>query len=267
MTVKETKDYLWLNIRELPYFRGLLRAIEGRFYEDIELVEPVLDLGCGDGQFAAVTFNKKINFGIDPWTGPIKQAIKQKSYQLVVQGSGARLPVPAKSYATVISNSVLEHIEDLDPVLAEVSRVIKPGGKFVFCVPNQYFLENLSVSNFFDSIGLRFLGNAYRKFFNKISRHYHCDDPQTWQKRLEDNGFELVRWWHYFSPAAFHVLEWGHYFGLPTVISKFLTGKWIMAPYRWNFILTNKFLQKYYQEDPEHEKGSYTFYVARKKQD
>ena len=59
MTVTQQKDYLWLNLRELPYFRGLLRAIEGRFYEEIELAEPVLDLGCGDGQFAAVTFREK----------------------------------------------------------------------------------------------------------------------------------------------------------------------------------------------------------------
>ena len=39
------KDYLWLNIRELPYFRGILRAVEARFYQEFNLAGPVLDMG------------------------------------------------------------------------------------------------------------------------------------------------------------------------------------------------------------------------------
>ena len=44
----DPETLLWKNISELPYFRGLLRAVEGCFYQDIHLEEPILDLGCGD---------------------------------------------------------------------------------------------------------------------------------------------------------------------------------------------------------------------------
>ena len=50
------KDYLTLHLQDLPYFRALLRAVEARFYKDITLPPPVLDLGCGDGHFASLAW-------------------------------------------------------------------------------------------------------------------------------------------------------------------------------------------------------------------
>ena len=57
-TIKDS-DFLWTQISELPYFRGLLRAVEAKFYQDLTLKRPVLDVGCGDGHFAARTFAQK----------------------------------------------------------------------------------------------------------------------------------------------------------------------------------------------------------------
>ena len=41
------KDYLWLHLRELPYFRSLMRAVEASFYAGLDLPSPLLDVGCG----------------------------------------------------------------------------------------------------------------------------------------------------------------------------------------------------------------------------
>lgn len=265
MTNKTNKDFLWVNISELPYFRGLLRAVEARFYQDIELQHPIFDLGCGDGQFAQTTFDHTIDVGLDPWTGPIKKAIKTGAYQMVLQGSGADIPFPDQSFNSAISNSVLEHIPELDPVLKEVHRILKPGSLFVFCVPNHQFLGTLSISNFCDRVGLKGLGNAYRSFFNRISRHYHCDSPEEWKDRLDRAGFDVVEWWHYFSPGAFHVLEWGHYFGLPSAVAHILFRKWILSPTAWNLAVTRAVVQKFYDEPAKNPQGAYTFYIARRR--
>jgi len=187
------KDYLWLNLSTLPYFRGLLRAVEARHYPEFDLPSPILDLGCGDGNFVTIAFDKKVDVGIDPWTGPVHQAVREGGYHLVVQGAGARMPFPDAHFASGFSNSVLEHIPDLESVLVEMARVLKPDAPFVFCVPNHNFLANLSVSNFFDRIGLRKLGDAYRAFFNRISRHEHCDPPEVWKERLERAGFRIAQ--------------------------------------------------------------------------
>lgn len=258
-------DYLQRNINSLPYFRGFLRAIEARFYQKFQLDEPVLDLGCGDGQFVEVTFKTKLSVGIDPWTAPVQEAAGRDVYDCVLQTTGDSIPFEDGHFATIISNSVLEHIPDLDPVIQEAARVLKSNGLFLFCVPNHQFLSNLSISSFFDRCHLRFLGNAYRRFFNRISRHHHCDSPEVWSERLLAAGFVIEEYWHYFSPKALHTLEWGHYFGLPSWILHAITGKWILAPQPWNLWITRKIVQRFYDEDAYHQpQGSYTFYVARK---
>lgn len=259
------KDHLRLQISSLPYFRGLLRAVEGRFYENIDLPSPTLDLGCGDGHFASLVFDRPLEVGLDPWSEPLREAEKRNSYLKLVNAPGDQIPYGDGYFASAVSNSVLEHIPDLDPVLKDLARVMKPGAPFIFCVPNHNFLGSLSVSNFFDRIGLRSIGNCYRNFFNRIARHQHCDNPETWQKRLENAGFELVDWWHYFSPTALHVLEWGHYFGLPSLISRRLFGRWILAPYRWNLFITNWITKSAYLEPSIQPQGTCTFYIARRK--
>lgn len=259
------KDYLWLNLRELPYFRAFLRAIEGKFYENLEMPDPILDLGCGDGSFTRITFDMPLDAGIDPWTGPVHKAGKSGSYRHVIQGDGHQMPFENHQFQTVISNSVLEHIPDLQPVLEDVGRVLVPGGLFYFCVPNHQFLPNLSVAKFLDRIHLKSLASLYRKFFNWIARHYHCHNPETWNEMLDKAGFEIVDWWHYFSPEALAVLEWGHYFGLPSAISHILFKKWILVPQPWNLLFTRKIVERFTQEDPRTPEGTCTFYIAKKK--
>lgn len=260
------RDFLGMQLREMPYFRGLLRAVEAREYPGFDLPHPILDVGCGDGHFVTIAFDRAVDVGIDPWGGPVKEAARRGGYRMVLQGSGDRLPFEDGYFASAMSNSVLEHIPDVDAVLAEVARVLKPGAPFVFCVPNHNFLPNLSVARFFDRIGLRGLAAVYRRFFNRISRHYHCDPPDVWCARLERSGFEVERWWHYFSPDALRVLEWGHYFGLPALVSKVLFGRWILAPAEWNLALTRAITQRSYDEERNQPLGSYSFYVARRKE-
>ncbi|MBE2223361.1 MAG: hypothetical protein IAF02_17610, partial [Anaerolineae bacterium] len=54
-------DLLWRQLKTIPAFRAVLRAIESRFYFAVDLPGPVLDLGCGDGHFAQMTFDHKLD--------------------------------------------------------------------------------------------------------------------------------------------------------------------------------------------------------------
>lgn len=264
MENQQTKDFLFLHTRDLPYFRGLLRAVESRFYQGLEIPAPTLDVGCGDGDFAQLTFDRKMEVGLDPWWPPIHEAVTRDVYHVLTQADGAFMPYPTAYFASAISNSVLEHIPHLDSVLAETARVLKPGAPFIFCVPNHNFLPTLSIARFLDGVGLKGLARSYRAFFNKISRHHHCDDPETWEKRLAVAGFKIEKYWHYFSPSALATLEWGHYLGLPALICKKFFGRWILIPSRWNMSVTMGLIRKYYEETVPQEKGAYTFYITRR---
>ncbi len=257
-------DYLTPHLRDLPYFRALLRAVEARFYEDISLPGPVLDLGCGDGHFASLAFQEPLEMGLDPWWGPIQEAGTRSSYQDLVCAEGDHMPYPSDYFSSAVSNSVLEHIPDLDPVIKETARVLKPGAPFIFCVPNHRFLSTLSISNGLDKIKLRGLADLYRGFFNRISRHYNCDSYKTWKERLEKFGFMIEDSWDYFPPDALHVLEWGHYFGVPSWVAKLIFGRWILAPTRWNLFLADRLVRPHYESDPRSQDGVYSFYIARR---
>ena len=258
------KDYLWLHLRALPYFRGLMRSVEARFYRDISLPSPTLDVGCGDGHFATIAFDRKIETGIDPWGGPIHEAKHWNAYATLIQGDAGQMPFPDGSFASAFSNSVLEHIPHVDLVLQETSRVLHPGAPFVFCVPNHNFLPSLSIGRSLDRLGLHKLADQYRAFFNRISRHYHSDPPEVWIPRLEQAGFQVEKWWHYYPPEALRVSEWGHYLGLPSLLARKLTGRWILAPAHWNLALTDYLVRPYYEMNPIADNGVCTFYIARK---
>jgi SAM-dependent methyltransferase len=157
----------------------------------------------------------------------------------------------------------LEHIQDIDPVLAEVQRILKPGGRFIFCGPNQRFPEKLWGRAFLDGFGLKQLGQAYSRFFNRISRHYHTDAPEVWRARLEETGFNLLTTWNYFPPKALHILEFGHPLGLPALFFKKTVGRWILVPKRWNLIIPWKMTRKYLKQLKCAE-GVCSFYIAQK---
>lgn len=257
------KDYLRLHLRDLPYFRSLLRAVEARFYRDFDLPRPILDIGCGDGHFATIAFDQPLDVGLDPWGGPIREAAQRGAYRYLAQAEGACMPFPDGFFGSALSNSVLEHIPDVEAVLREARRVLKPGAPFVFCVPNHHFLDSLSIGRILDRAYLRSLGDSYRAFFNRIARHEHCDPPEVWEARLNAAGFRLERWWHYYPPAAMQVSEWGHYFGLPALVTYKLARRWTVAPRLWNQGVVYRLIKHHYEGPSQSNDGVCTFYVVR----
>jgi len=249
------KDFLFLHLRDLPYFRAFLRAVESSYYQDLPLPAPVYDVGCGDGHFASLTFDQKLDVGLDPWRFSMKEATRYGAYKSLVQADGALTPFPSNHFSSGLSNSVLEHIPHIDDVLKETARVLKPNAPFYFCVPNPRYFTSLSLTKVF--------GKPYENWFRKISRVHHADEPEVWEARLNRAGLKLEKWWHYFSPASMRVLEWGHYFGLPSVVAKALTGNWILSRTKWNLAPTESYVKKYASPQPV-ENGAFTFFIARK---
>ena len=251
------------HLNALPYFRALVRAVEDRFYQELPLPRPVLDIGCGDGHFASVAFDRPLDCGLDP-SPIVREAAARGGYRLVLQGDGGRLPLPSRFFASAMSNSVLEHIPQLDAVLREVARVLRPGAPFIFCVPNPNYLGFLSIGGWLDALGLRSLAGAYRRWFRRMTRVEHLEPVQAWRARLEAAGFGLERSWEYFSKGAMQTLEWGHLGGVPSLVAHKFTGRWIVAPGRANLALTERLVARYFDEGLP-KAGAFSFYVARRR--
>ena len=94
----------------------------------------VLDVGTGDGQVArlAVQGGATRVVGVDPTWAQISVAAARAGGPGFARAGAARLPFPDGSFDAVVACLVFEHIDDVDDAIAEVGRVLRPGGRFLF---------------------------------------------------------------------------------------------------------------------------------------
>ncbi len=94
----------------------------------------VLDVGCGEGQvsrLAARLDGVQLVAGIDPTWNQISAA-RERGGALYSRAAAHQLPFPDRSFDTVVACLVFEHIDEVDTAIAEVARVLTPGGRFCF---------------------------------------------------------------------------------------------------------------------------------------
>ena len=108
----------------------------------------LLDLGCGGGFMAEELARRGASVtGIDP-SSPALAAARRHAVEMGLaidyrQGWGEQVPVAADTIDAVVCVDVLEHVDDLDRVLDEVRRVLKPGGLFLFDTVNRTRIASL----------------------------------------------------------------------------------------------------------------------------
>ncbi|CAN5485254.1 hypothetical protein BH10PSE7_BH10PSE7_15870 [soil metagenome] len=108
----------------------------------------VLDLGCGGGFMAEAlaAMGAKVT-GIDPAEKALAIARRHAASRALsikyIWGSGEALPVADQSMDYVVCVDVLEHVADLDAVICEIGRVLRPGGLFLFDTINRTWLATL----------------------------------------------------------------------------------------------------------------------------
>ncbi|MBC7737150.1 MAG: 3-demethylubiquinone-9 3-O-methyltransferase [Candidatus Saccharibacteria bacterium] len=109
----------------------------------------VLDLGCAGGFMAeALALRGARVTGIDPAADAIAAArahAREGHLRIGYDvGVGEALPYDDASFDAVVCVDVLEHVADLSKVLAEVARVLRPGGLFLFDTINRNPLARLA---------------------------------------------------------------------------------------------------------------------------
>jgi SAM-dependent methyltransferase len=100
-----------------------------------------LDVGCADGGYTQALLSAGAHevLGIDPDAERIelaKERLPLVSFQVAVT---EELPFPDDYFDGVWMNEVFEHVADEERSLAELRRVIRPGGILVILTPNRWF--------------------------------------------------------------------------------------------------------------------------------
>lgn len=215
---------------EAPIPLALERSLEGEIYKTLPFVRPILDLGCGEGLFAKIVFVEKIDTGIDPNPEELKRAAILGAYKELICCWGHSIPRPDQSYATIYSNSVLEHIPDIQPVLKEVYRLLKSGGSFYITVPSDRFDEYTVGYQLLSIVGLRRLAQKYKTFFNRFWRHYHAYSLRKWAALAKKNGFFVEETFLYDGKALCLMNDFLAPFSVASFLLKKTINRWSLFP-------------------------------------
>lgn len=108
-----------------------------------------LEVGCGGGilceEIAKMGF---LTTGIDPSNASLSAATKHSRENNLeikyLNGTGENLPFQSNSFEIVFCCDVLEHVHDLPKVIFEISRVLKPGGVFIYDTFNRTNFSKIS---------------------------------------------------------------------------------------------------------------------------
>lgn len=194
----------------------------------------VLELGGNNGLQASLI--KK--FGCEVSSIDIAERPRPRTFHHpVIDYDGRNIPFPDASFDIVFSSNVLEHVVDLDQVLSETARVLKPGGVSIHVLPSStwrwwttstyylYYSEKLLKriatkfgSSNVENMGLREIGRTllfpqpHGEYSNAIAELYYFS-THRWRKVFERAGFQVD------SLQTNHLFYTG-YSALPTLSMK-----------------------------------------------
>jgi ubiquinone/menaquinone biosynthesis C-methylase UbiE len=169
--------------RDLDH-QATLHALTGLRYQNI------MELGCGTGKNTAfLTQIASHIFAVDFSSGMLRQAkakIRSDRVFFVVADVTKQWPCKDETFELIVCNLVLEHIEDLSAVFAQVSRALKTGG--------QFFLSELHPFRQYKGTKANFQSDN-----EAIEIHAFVHHLSDFTESARANGLSLQmmkEWWH-----------------------------------------------------------------------
>jgi SAM-dependent methyltransferase len=180
-----------LNIYKWPS-QAFWRYFELQVLKQIEYERPVLEIGCGDGQFSSLVF-REIDEGVDVNPRSVEKCrrLANHLYRRVQCLDARELEFSEGGYRTIYANCVMEHILDVKGVLAGCYRGLRPGGKLVMTVPLTQMNEHLL-----------FPWSWYVSVRQRQLVHVNLFTEEEWKDSLLGVGFSDIEFRPYLSGNA-----------------------------------------------------------------
>ncbi len=151
----------------------------------------ILDAGCGSGPLlAALRDRGAIVTGFDSSTGMLELARRRlgDGADLQVADLGSPLPFPDGTFDDVTASLVLHYLQDWGPPLAELRRVLKPGGRLIVSVDHPFLFPYTTSSGATPAINL-----MHREAGRKADYFATCNYTFEWTMGGQT---ALMSFWH-----------------------------------------------------------------------
>lgn len=158
----------------------------------IDLTEPdssalVVDCGCGDGA-STLNMTSRIQpyeiWGIEADPDEARGA-ERRGIRVSLSDLNAPFPYDSDVADVVLSNQVIEHLKDTDLFMAEIWRILKPGGYAIICTENLASWHNIfSLLLGWQPFSLTNISSKARNVGNPLALHRGDDAPVVWMQHL-----------------------------------------------------------------------------------
>ncbi|HTQ68036.1 MAG TPA: class I SAM-dependent methyltransferase [Solirubrobacteraceae bacterium] len=147
--------------------------------------ERVLDLGCGEGQFAAELQDAGAEvLAVDVAQEPLRRArAAHASLELALIACGGEWELPDTAFDVVWAGEVIEHVGDTAGWLSEVRRVLRPGGRLLLSTPAHPLLRRAAIA---------LVPGAWERHFDPRGEHVRFYTRHSLEQLLDDFRFERV---------------------------------------------------------------------------
>lgn len=163
------------------------RSFEVDVLSRVQLEHPILEIGCSDGEFTRAVCGT-VELGIDINPNAVERALRSRVFKEVRLQNARELD--HAGFRTVIANSVLEHIPDVQPVLDGSFKALLSGGKLVLTVP----LVDMNR-------GMLFSSRSWLRFRHGRLSHVNLWSLDHWMESLHKAGFHITHTERYLSPS------------------------------------------------------------------
>lgn len=174
-----------------PLGLALWRSVEAKHLATVNLKRPILDIGCGWGEFAEA-FGEKIDMGIDIAARDLYVAAKGGMYRNLTYADARNLPFADNSYSSIISISTFEHISNAEKLLKEAYRVLKPNGTLAITMETEEVDKNTFYRPLLKKVGFAFLSDWLTHAYNTNFSRLNLPSKEKWIHDIEKAGFTIV---------------------------------------------------------------------------
>lgn len=257
-----TEKYFRRYLRISPLGLSLWRAVEAKHLAETPLKRPILDIGCGFGEFAQAFADEPIDMGIDICAKDLFAASKTNKYKNLTLADARYMPFSDNSYGSIFSISTLEHIDNADKALEEAYRILVPGGVLFLTLETDEVDGATFYRPFFQKNGFSWLSNISTKGFNSLFHRQTLLSKHDWIKKVKKTGFKIEKSQDIISPKVTRLFDLFLITAWPSQLFKPFIGKRVVFRPKFMEDLLVKIFLKYINE--EEKEGTNLLIVARK---
>jgi SAM-dependent methyltransferase len=152
------------------------------FVRGLGEVGSALDLGAGDGRLAAELRAAELTLADTSSVALERARARLPGARAVTVEPDRPLPLADTSFDLVLCTDVVEHVRDLQLLLSEVRRVLRPDGRLALTTPAHGRLSGLDV-----------LVRGFERQFDPLSPHVRFLTRRSLARLLDELGFDVAR--------------------------------------------------------------------------